>query len=128
MLTNRLLAQSLLLRNKYFSTVDSSLRLPSFHHFPLHPTIYNYLEAKDIHTPTFCQYSFFSSLQRSTENVFHLTAPTGSGKTLSYLLPISSELKHEEEGVGTLTASQRPRAIVLTATKELVAQCRHVGK
>jgi superfamily II DNA/RNA helicase len=39
-----------------------------------------------------------------------------------------SQLKQEEEGVGALTTSQRPRAIVLTATKELVMQCRQVGK
>lgn len=57
-----------------------------------------------------------------------MTAPTGSGKTLTYLLPIISQLKQEEEGVGPLTASQRPRAIVLTATKELVVQGRQVGK
>jgi superfamily II DNA/RNA helicase len=41
---------------------------------------------------------------------------------------MASELKKDEEGGGALTASQRPRAIVLTASKELVLQGKQVGK
>ena len=44
------------------------------------------------------------------------------------MLPIASDFKKEEEGKGKLTASQRPRALVITATKELVMQGRQVGK
>jgi ATP-dependent RNA helicase RhlE len=117
-----------ILRTLSYGFVQPTLRLPSFHHFPFHDSIFKYLEASDIHTPTYIQYAFFSALAKEKNKVYHLTAPTGSGKTLTYLLPIISQLKQEEEGVGPLTASQRPRAIVLTATKELVVQGRQVGK
>lgn len=76
-----------------FASKESPLRLPSFDHFPFHPTITQFLQAKDIHTPTYSQYALFSSLSKDTNKIHHLTAPTGSGKTLSYLLPITSALK-----------------------------------
>lgn len=109
------------------SHFSEGLRLPSFTHFPLHSTIHSYLQASEIHTPTYIQYALLSSLHRGA-TIHHLTSPTGSGKTLAYMLPMCSSLKQEEEGVGPLTVSQRPRAIVLTASKELVVQGRSVGK
>lgn len=87
---------SLIQRNIYFVVTQSPLRLPSFNHFSFHPSIYKYLEAKDIHTPSYCQYGLFSALEKEKNKVYHLTAPTGSGKTLAYLLPIVSHLKREE--------------------------------
>ena len=84
--------KGLVIRICYYHS-QSSLRLPSFHHFSFYPAIYKYLEAEDIHTPTYCQYAFFSTLQKNTHRFYHFTAPTGSGKTLAYLLPIISQLK-----------------------------------
>lgn len=100
-----------------FTTKQAPLRLPSFSHFPLHPSIFKYLETNNIHTPTFIQYSLLASLAKKQHSLHHITSPTGSGKTLSYLLPALSQLKKEEEGVGALTAAHRPRAIIITANK-----------
>lgn len=49
-------------------------------------------------------------------------APTGSGKTLAYGLPVLQRLRGIEETEGMVTQLARPRAIVLTATRELVVQ------
>ena len=77
----------------YFASKEPKTRLPSFEHFTFHSSVNKYLEAEDIHTPTYSQYAFFTHLAKNTHQFHHLTAPTGSGKTLSYLLPISSDLK-----------------------------------
>jgi superfamily II DNA/RNA helicase len=111
-----------------FTTKQAPLRLPSFSHFPLHPTIFKFLEGNNIHTPTYIQYALLASLAKKQPSLHHITSPTGSGKTLSYLIPALSHLKKEEEGAGVLTAAHRPRAIIITANKELVLQCRNVGK
>jgi len=46
---------------------------------------------------------------------------TGSGKTLSYLLPIIQQLKWQESG-GRERKNMRPRVLVLVPTRELVMQ------
>jgi ATP-dependent RNA helicase RhlE len=51
-----------------------------------------------------------------------VVARTGSGKTLAYALPLLQRLHAIEEEEGMVTARGRPRAIVLTATRELVDQ------
>ncbi|KAJ1792846.1 hypothetical protein LPJ62_000598 [Coemansia sp. RSA 2167] len=58
-----------------------------------------------------------------------LAAETGSGKTFAYALPLITMLKQEEEAVATdswglsmLRREQRPRALVLVPSRELVAQ------
>ncbi len=55
-------------------------------------------------------------------------APTGSGKTLAYGLPVLQRLRAIEDAEGMVTVSARPRAIVLTATRELVVQTEKVLK
>jgi superfamily II DNA/RNA helicase len=76
-----------------FSIKQAPLRLPSFSHFPLHSSIFNYLDASSIHTPTFVQYALLASLAKYQSSIHHITSPTGSGKTLAYLIPICSALK-----------------------------------
>ncbi len=49
-------------------------------------------------------------------------APTGSGKTLAYGLPLLQRLRAIEDAEGMVTTAARPRAVVLTATRELVVQ------
>jgi superfamily II DNA/RNA helicase len=48
-------------------------------------------------------------------------AETGSGKTLTYIAPIVSRLRDEEEQ-GFLRFDRRPRAIVIVPNRELVHQ------
>jgi len=49
-----------------------------------------------MHTPTYIQYALLSSLQINYNKIHHITSPTGSGKTLGYMLPIVNHLKQEE--------------------------------
>ncbi|MES2639600.1 MAG: DEAD/DEAH box helicase [Myxococcota bacterium] len=51
-----------------------------------------------------------------------VVARTGSGKTLAYALPLLQRLHAIEAEEGIVTERGRPRAVVLTATRELVDQ------
>eukprot|EP00966_Prymnesium_polylepis_P213891 4953556-Prymnesium_polylepis.1 len=57
-----------------------------------------------------------------------LGAQTGSGKTLTYLMPLMQNLKVDEETRGGRGRPRRPRAIVLLPTRELSLQVRDVAK
>ncbi|KAL1503692.1 hypothetical protein AB1Y20_012165 [Prymnesium parvum] len=57
-----------------------------------------------------------------------LGAQTGSGKTLTYLLPIMQNLKIDEEARGGRGRPRRPHAIVLLPTRELSLQVRDVSR
>ena len=69
---------------------------------------------------------------------FVLIAPTGTGKTLAYALPVIDGLKREEEKVGNtptnhlrdakLTEPLRVRSLVIVPSKELVDQVTDVCK
>ena len=50
-------------------------------------------------------------------------AQTGTGKTFSYTLPIIHQLKQQELQSNTiLTASNRPRALIMVPNRELALQ------
>lgn len=53
---------------------------------------------------------------------------TGSGKTLAYLLPIAQELKRQEVEQGYVGKPKRPRALVLSPTRELTDQIGSVAR
>ncbi|MCO4756072.1 MAG: DEAD/DEAH box helicase, partial [Bacteriovoracaceae bacterium] len=55
-------------------------------------------------------------------------AQTGSGKTLSYALPISEKIKLLEDENGLQEAASRPYAVVIAPTKELATQIQGVFK
>jgi superfamily II DNA/RNA helicase len=55
-------------------------------------------------------------------------AQTGSGKTLSYLVPVMQSIKADEEGSVARSKPRRPRAIVLVPTRELAVQVHGVAK
>mmetsp|Transcript_41509 Transcript_41509/g.133935 ORF Transcript_41509/g.133935 Transcript_41509/m.133935 type:complete len:287 (+) Transcript_41509:34-894(+) len=55
-------------------------------------------------------------------------AQTGSGKTLTYLVPIMQTLKADEEAAGARAKPKRPRALVLVPTRELAVQVHEVGR
>uniref|UniRef100_A0A7S0ITF9 ATP-dependent RNA helicase n=1 Tax=Calcidiscus leptoporus TaxID=127549 RepID=A0A7S0ITF9_9EUKA len=57
-----------------------------------------------------------------------LGAQTGSGKTLTYLVPIMQRLKADEEAIGARALPRRPRALVLLPTRELALQVQEVGR
>jgi len=55
-------------------------------------------------------------------------AQTGSGKTLTYLVPIMQTLKSDEEAAGSRARPKRPRALVIVPTRELALQVYEVGR
>eukprot|EP00239_Pterosperma_sp_CCMP1384_P003682 CAMPEP_0197861760 /NCGR_PEP_ID=MMETSP1438-20131217/38018_1 /TAXON_ID=1461541 /ORGANISM="Pterosperma sp., Strain CCMP1384" /LENGTH=604 /DNA_ID=CAMNT_0043479047 /DNA_START=361 /DNA_END=2175 /DNA_ORIENTATION=+ len=57
-----------------------------------------------------------------------LASQTGSGKTLSYLLPMIQQLKEDELDKGIITKPKRPRALVLLPTRELADQVLSIAK
>ncbi|KAJ1633157.1 P-loop containing nucleoside triphosphate hydrolase protein [Pavlovales sp. CCMP2436] len=59
-----------------------------------------------------------------------LGAQTGSGKTLTYLLPLLQRLKDEEDfaGAAFVQRPSRPRALVIVPTRELGEQVTSVAK
>ena len=46
----------------------------------------------------------------------------GSGKTLAYLVPLVSQLREEERIHGVMARVNRPRAVVLLPSRDLVVQ------
>jgi superfamily II DNA/RNA helicase len=55
--------------------------------------------------------------------------PTGSGKTLAYLLPIFDHIKKSEEEQNTIfRLPNRPKAIILAPSKELIQQIYDMAK
>jgi superfamily II DNA/RNA helicase len=57
-----------------------------------------------------------------------LTAATGTGKTLAYLLPLVHRLKADESERGIVARPGRPRALILAPTRELALQIGAVSK
>lgn len=77
------------------------------------------LESQGIHVPTLVQRKIIPRLMQR-ENIL-IAASTGSGKTLSYVLPTMQMLSSAEEQ-GYLRKKSRPRVIVLVPTRELAQQ------
>lgn len=72
-------------------------------------------------------------VQAKVAPLFHekdlsVVAPTGSGKTLSYALPLMKALKEIEQHKGMTLENAAPRAVILTPTRELSRQVYQVFK
>lgn len=78
--------------------------------------------------PLATQISGIQPLMKAKRVLF--AAQTGSGKTLSYLLPLFQRLKTEEESKEKESFRKRssPRALILLPTRELVKQVYKVAK
>jgi len=57
-----------------------------------------------------------------------VTAATGTGKTLAYLLPLADRLKAEEVEGGRVARPGRPRSLVVVPTRELALQVARTVK
>jgi superfamily II DNA/RNA helicase len=53
---------------------------------------------------------------------------TGSGKTLTYLLPVIQQLRRDEALTGARAKPKRPRVLIVGPTRELAEQVRGVAK
>lgn len=72
-----------------------STSLPSFLNYRLHPSLIQALQANAFHTPTPIQDMTLSAMHN--HNNLLLIAPTGTGKTLAYALPMLHLLKTQED-------------------------------
>lgn len=99
---------------------------PSFQDLGMGPPLMAALEAMGIAKPTEIQAMALPALAQQPGNYF-LASHTGSGKTLSYLLPLVQLMK-AEEAAGFVPRPKRPRVLVLGPTKELTEQITRVAK
>jgi superfamily II DNA/RNA helicase len=83
------------------------------------------LSSYDINTPTDIQRLAINAILGGKS--VQLSAQTGNGKTLAFLLPIINQLREEEEQ-GLVVRPSRPRAVVLAPSRELAMQIHSVAK
>lgn len=98
----------------------------TFPEFGLLPSILKTLKAQKIYTPTEIQRSAIPMLM-SGQSIVGISE-TGSGKTLSYALPIMHLLKNLENEGHSVTESSMPRALVLVPSRDLGEQVSKVFK
>jgi superfamily II DNA/RNA helicase len=98
----------------------------NFREFPLLTSLQNTLKEKSFTEPTEIQQMAVPALleRRSLVGI----AETGSGKTLSYVLPILHVLKSMENDGNKVTEDGAPRALVLVPNRELGEQVSKVFK
>jgi superfamily II DNA/RNA helicase len=86
----------------------------------------NFFKENNLKTPTDVQRQVVPlMLQRKSVLA---VSETGSGKTLSFVLPIVHMLREEEQKHGGVTLKSTPRALVLAPTRELATQIYDVLK
>jgi ATP-dependent RNA helicase RhlE len=98
----------------------------SFTHFELLPSLQKTLADKKILIPTEIQKLAIPMLIGRLSVVG--VAETGSGKTLAFALPILNLLKRLEDQGEPVKVACRPRAIIMTPTRELGEQVSKVFK
>jgi ATP-dependent RNA helicase RhlE len=102
------------------------LSVGSFAEMKLLPGLLNVLHKNNLVKPTSIQWQAIPSL---IETNFHhlIAAQTGTGKTLTYTLPLFHLLKQSEHLKGEiLTTSKCPRAVVIVPNRELARQVESV--
>lgn len=99
---------------------------PTFKDFSLLPTLKQTLKEIKISKPTEIQQKALPILLGGQSVVG--VAETGSGKTLSYSLPILQKLKTQEDEGDAITNEHAPRALIITPSRELGEQVSKVLK
>ncbi len=100
--------------------------MSSFLDFELVPTLQATLAELSLVTPTEIQREALPALLQGRSLVG--VAETGSGKTLTYVLPMLSQLKQAELEGSRVTADATPRGLVLVPSRELGEQVAKVFK
>lgn len=98
----------------------------SFNHLGLHKGFDSFFKEQGFKEPTTVQRKVVPALLERKSVV--VVSETGSGKTLSYVLPLMHMLRVEEEAHGATSLKSTPRAIVLAPTRELAQQIYDVMK
>lgn len=105
---------------------SSNKLISSFGELGLSEEVMGALEEMGISVPTEIQCIGIPAVLEGKSVV--LGSHTGSGKTLTYMLPIVQLLKREEDISGIQMKPRRPRAVVLCPTRELSEQVFRVAK
>lgn len=98
----------------------------SFSTFPLLESIQQTLKEESLTSPTDIQNQAIPKLLNGDSLV--AVAETGSGKTLSYALPVLHHIKSLELSGNKITQDATPRAVVIVPTRELGEQVSKVFK
>lgn len=100
--------------------------MSSFLELGVSPELVAVLSAAEIRSPTPVQRMALPAFLAGKSAI--AVARTGSGKTLAYALALVQRLREVEVAEGPATEPARPRAVVLTSTRELVVQTTRVVK
>ena len=100
--------------------------MSTFKSFDLYPMLYQYLDEAGITKPTEVQRKSIPELL--TKKNLSVLAQTGTGKTLSYALPIFHTLKSNDDDIPMEEQVGSPRAVILSPTRELNQQTFKVFK
>jgi superfamily II DNA/RNA helicase len=100
--------------------------LPSEQWFNLRAGLRSALASLNVSTPTRVQSTAIPAAMRGGHVL--ISSATGEGKTLAFLLPIAHQLKDDEDARGVATRVARPRAIIISPTRELALQTMRVAK
>ena len=126
------------LAGKSKSSISSSPASPQWTDLELREDIIQaLLEGLKHKQPLTSQFSAIPALMKLKTGLF--AAPTGCGKTLTYLVPLFQQLKNEEEAkekekddahgrLDDINNSIGPRALILVPTHELVRQVYRTAK
>jgi superfamily II DNA/RNA helicase len=98
----------------------------SFVNAELHPGLEGFYKEQGLKTATLVQKRVIPELL-SRKSIIVLSE-TGSGKTLSYAIPIASKLKDKEDRGIQNTAKGAPYALIVAPTRELASQIYGVFK
>ena len=116
----------LLPQSRFTSSVPAGALVPGFARLGLRPELVAAAESLGARAPTEVQERSIPAALRG-ENVL-ATSPTGSGKTLCMLLPLFHCMKADETVLRLASRPSRPRALVLSPTRELAQQTLGVAK
>lgn len=92
----------------------------------LHPQLEGYFAESGLKTPTAIQRKVIPEILDMKSVI--VLAETGSGKTLSYALPLVSKMKEREEQKGANSVKGAPLVLVVAPTRELASQIFQVFK
>jgi superfamily II DNA/RNA helicase len=104
----------------------ATISIPSFSQIKLIPELISVLTKMDINSPTVIQAQAISSILNNSCHHM-IAAQTGTGKTLSYILPLFQILKEFENQAGcALTKPFSPKALIVVPNRDLSIQCESV--
>ncbi|XP_043269447.1 probable ATP-dependent RNA helicase DDX28 [Venturia canescens] len=98
-----------------------------FEHLGLHPKLVENLKSMNIHTPTEVQYLGIPKIMMNQHMV--LSAETGCGKTIAYLLPLLNQIyQWQRLEINKERKFNEPFGLIITPSRELAEQIAREAK